>query len=119
MLNLCALSGMFLLPYSPRWLAMQGRHDEGRATLIKLHGGRRNASISAVEAEYSEILTQIEWGALKNFLLTAECGLTKRAEKENLSSNYWDLIKNKPNLHRTACGCLVQGMCQWTGVNVK
>ncbi|GFZ51180.1 hypothetical protein JCM24511_08938 [Saitozyma sp. JCM 24511] len=95
------LFGMFLLPYSPRWLAMKGRHEEGRATLIKLHGGRRNASISAVEAEYAEILTQIEW------------------EKENLSSNYWDLIKNKPNLHRTVCGCLVQAMCQWTGVNVN
>lgn len=112
---------MFLLPYSPRWLAMKGRHEEGRATLIKLHGGRRNASISAVEAEYAEILTQIEWGALWKLASTVHtaCELTNRVEKENLSSNYWDLIKNKPNLHRTVCGCLVQGMCQWTGVNVK
>jgi hypothetical protein len=30
-----------------------------------------------------------------------------------------DLISNRPNLHRTVCGCLVQAMCQWTGVNVN
>jgi hypothetical protein len=60
--------GMFILPYSPRWLAMQGRHQEGRATLLKLHGGRRNARIGAVEAEYAEILTQIEWGLLQYLL---------------------------------------------------
>ena len=94
-------SGMSILPYSPRWLAKQGRHEEGRATLVRLHGGRKNAQIHVVEAEYAEILTQIEW------------------ESENLSSSYWDLIKNRPNLHRTACGCLVQAMCQWTGVNVN
>jgi hypothetical protein len=47
---------------------MQGRHQEGRATLLKLHGGRRNARIGAVEAEYAEILTQIEWGLLQYLL---------------------------------------------------
>jgi hypothetical protein len=27
-----------------------------------------------------------------------------------------DLVNTRPNLHRTVCGCLVQAMCQWTGV---
>lgn len=68
-------SGMFILPYSPRWLAKQGRHDEGRATLIRLHGGRKNAQTNVVEAEYAEILNQIEWGEWSDpfgswFLLT-------------------------------------------------
>jgi len=53
---------MFVLPYSPRWLAQQGRHDEARSTLIRLHGGNKSASINVVEAEYAEILNQIEWG---------------------------------------------------------
>ena len=56
------LSGMFVLPFSPRWLAKQGRHEEARSTLIRLHGGRETAQTNVVEAEYAEILNQIEWG---------------------------------------------------------
>lgn len=91
---------MFVLPYSPRWLAKQGRHEESRNTLIRLHGGRKNAREDVVEIEFQEMLTQIEW------------------ERENLSTNVMDLFNTKPNLHRTVCGMLVQAMCQWTGVNV-
>ncbi|GFZ47085.1 hypothetical protein JCM24511_04827 [Saitozyma sp. JCM 24511] len=92
--------GMFVLPYSPRWLAKKGREEEAKATLIRLHGGAHNARHEVVEAEFAEMLTQIEW------------------ERENLSTNVLDLVRTKPNLHRTVCGCLVQAMCQWTGVNV-
>ncbi|ORY20790.1 general substrate transporter [Naematelia encephala] len=95
------LTGMFFLPYSPRWLAKKGRHEEARNTLIRLHGGRASAKIEVVEAEFAEILNQIEW------------------ENQNLKTSYKDLISNKPNIHRTLCGCLVQAMCQWTGVNVN
>ncbi|CAK9784796.1 general substrate transporter [Cutaneotrichosporon oleaginosum] len=95
------LLGMFVLPYSPRWLASVGRTDEARDTLIRLHGGRRNARLDVVEAEVQKMLAQIEW------------------ERENVSTNYLDLIRNRPNLHRTLCGVLVQAMCQWTGVNVN
>jgi hypothetical protein len=56
------LSGMFVLPYSPRWLAKQGREEEAKATLIRLHGGAHNARHEVVEAEFAEMLTQIEWG---------------------------------------------------------
>jgi len=94
------LIGMFFLPFSPRWLAKKGRTDEARSTLIRLHGGRR-ARLEIVEAEIQEMLAQIAW------------------ERENLSSSYKDLINSRPNLHRTMCGCLVQAMCQWTGVNVN
>ena len=55
---------MFVLPYSPRWLAKQGRHQEAQATLIRLHGGTTQASTLIVEAEYAEIFNQIEWGEL-------------------------------------------------------
>jgi hypothetical protein len=90
---------MFLLPFSPRWLAKQGRDEEAKATMIRLHGGR-TAHIEIVEEEFREMQLQIEW------------------ERENLSTNIMDLVNTRPNLHRTICGCLVQAMCQWTGVNV-
>ena len=53
---------MFFLPYSPRWLATKGRHDEAKATLLRLHGGRSNANTAVVEAEFDEMLSQIQWG---------------------------------------------------------
>ena len=53
---------MFVLPYSPRWLAKQGRFDEAKATLFRLHGGSSNANTEVVEQEFQEMLAQIEWG---------------------------------------------------------
>jgi hypothetical protein len=53
---------MFFLPYSPRWLVGQGRNEEAKNTLIRLHGGRKKASLEAVNAEYEEMCAQIEWG---------------------------------------------------------
>lgn len=63
---------MFFLPYSPRWLAKQGRHEEARATLLRLHGGSARARTEVVEAEFSEMLLQINWGAST---LTFELGV--------------------------------------------
>ena len=36
-----------------------------------------------------------------------------------MSSNYMDLFSSRPNFHRTFCGCAVQAMSQWTGINVN
>jgi hypothetical protein len=93
--------GMSLLPYSPRWLATQNRHEEAKNTLLRLHGGVANANTAVVEAEFTEMLLQIEW------------------ERKNLSTSYKELFATKASRHRTLCGMLVQSMCQWTGVNVK
>jgi hypothetical protein len=90
-------AGMFVLPYSPRWLASVGRDAEGKAALIRLHGGERRADMEVIDAEFDEILAQLQW------------------ERENVSVSPMDLIRTRPNLHRTLCGCLVQAMCQWTG----
>ena len=86
-----------MLPYSPRYLAMVGRDEEGKSALLRLHGGAKRADMDVVDAEYAEILAQISW------------------ERENVSVSPLDLIRTRPNLHRTLCGCLVQAMCQWTG----
>ncbi|TXT13409.1 hypothetical protein VHUM_00776 [Vanrija humicola] len=95
------LLGMFVLPYSPRWLAKQGRTDEARSTLVRLHGGSKNANLDIVDAEIQQMVEQIEW------------------ERDNLTTSYAELFNSKPNLHRTLCGMLVQAMTQWTGCNVN
>jgi hypothetical protein len=66
---------------------------------MRLHGARAERSV--VEAEYAEMVLQIDW------------------ERENVSNNFMDLFKTWPKLHRTLCGVLVQVCCQWTGVNVN
>jgi len=54
-----------------------------------------------VEAEFDEMDLQIEW------------------EKANVTMNVLDLVKTRPNLHRTLCGILIQACGQWTGINVN
>ena len=100
---------MFFLPYSPRWLTKQGRSEEAKATLVRLHGGQKKAKMDIVDAEFTEMQLQIDWGG--SFLYF----FMKRAdwiERENMSTNFLDLFKTRPNLHRTICGCLVQAMTQ-------
>lgn len=92
--------GMFILPYSPRWLVSKGRHEEARAALFRLHGSRESNRL-AVEAEFAEIDAQVTW------------------ERENLKAKFSDLWASKASLHRTACACLVQICCQFSGVNVN
>ena len=53
---------MFFLPYSPRWLTKQGRSEEARATLVRLHGGPKKAKMDIVDAEFTEMQLQIDWG---------------------------------------------------------
>ena len=50
---------VFFIPYSPRWLAEKGRHDEGQQVIAKLRS--LNYSDSAVVTEYEEIRRGVEF----------------------------------------------------------
>jgi len=46
-----------------------------------------------------------------------EQGGADEVERENMSTNFLDLFKTRPNLHRTICGCLVQAMTQYVDIS--
>lgn len=46
-------SSMFILPFSPRWLVDQGRHDEALAVVQKLHGDAENKEF--IDLEFAEM----------------------------------------------------------------
>ncbi|KAJ7865183.1 general substrate transporter [Mycena olivaceomarginata] len=91
--------GMFILPYSPRWLVEQGRNDEAFAIVQRLHGAKDNEGFIALE--FAEMKEQI------------------RYEQENYSTKFSDLWSTKPMLRRTLTGMAVQVCTQFTGINVS
>jgi hypothetical protein len=44
---------MFILPFSPRWLVEQGRHDEALAVVQRLHGDKHNKEF--IDLEFAEM----------------------------------------------------------------
>ncbi|KAL8530752.1 hypothetical protein ACS0TY_007699 [Phlomoides rotata] len=52
------LSGLVIIPESPRWLAKQGKHKEFEASLRKLRG--KNSDIAAEAAEIQEYIDTLE-----------------------------------------------------------
>ncbi|KAJ7067446.1 general substrate transporter [Mycena amicta] len=90
--------GMFVLPYSPRWLVDKGRIDEARKVVQQLHEDQHNKEF--VDLEFAEMLEQI------------------RYEQTHYSTKFSDLWATKPMLRRTLTGMGVQICTQFTGINV-
>ncbi|KAG8810794.1 hypothetical protein FRC18_003884 [Serendipita sp. 400] len=93
------LLGMFVLPFSPRWLIAQGREDEAFAVVQRLHGNVKNAEFTKLE--FAEMVEQIKY------------------EKANYQTKFSDLWESKAMLRRTLTGMAVQICCQFTGINVS
>jgi len=91
--------GMFILPFSPRWLVEQGRHDEALVVVQRLHGTTENKDF--IDLEFAEMLEQIQY------------------EKEHYSTKFSDLWATKPMLRRTLTGMAIQICTQFTGINVS
>ncbi|KZV86359.1 general substrate transporter [Exidia glandulosa HHB12029] len=91
--------GMFVLPYSPRWLIQKGRMEEAKHALQVLHGTDKNQDF--IELEFAEMVEQI------------------RYEQANFSHKVSDLWATRPMLRRTLTGIAVQVCTQLTGINVS
>ncbi|KAJ7882280.1 general substrate transporter [Mycena leptocephala] len=91
--------GMFILPFSPRWLVEQGRHDDALVVIQRLHGTTENKDF--IDLEFAEMLEQIQY------------------EKEHYSTKFSDLWATKPMLRRTLTGMAIQICTQFTGINVS
>lgn len=85
------LIGVLFLPYSPRWLVMQGRHREARQIMLDL----RNDPLEAAK-EIQAIRLQLE---------TKQDG--------------WKLFRTNSNFRRSVgLGIMLQAMQQFAGINI-
>ncbi|KAK4235176.1 general substrate transporter [Achaetomium macrosporum] len=97
---LLQLLGVFFVPESPRWLLANGRTSEARDILVKWHAGGDQAS-TLVEYEMQQISTTVE--------------LERHARA---TTSYLDLIRTRPNQHRTLIAFVVGFFAQWNGATV-
>ncbi|GBQ12040.1 sugar porter family MFS transporter [Swaminathania salitolerans] len=85
------LTGVLFLPYSPRWLIIQGRHKEAREVLLSL----REDPLEAAK-EIRAIREQLE-----------------------VKQHGFALLKSNPNFRRSlALGIMLQAMQQLAGINI-
>ncbi|MDL2171146.1 MULTISPECIES: sugar porter family MFS transporter [Asaia] len=85
------LIGVLFLPYSPRWLIMQGRHKEAREVLLSL----REDPLEAAK-EIKAIREQLE-----------------------IKQHGFELLKTNSNFRRSiALGIMLQAMQQLAGINI-
>ncbi|KAL1887682.1 hypothetical protein Sste5346_010077 [Sporothrix stenoceras] len=79
-------AGTFLLPYSPRWLAAQDRHDEGLAVLCRLRGCPRDQPDAHTMNEWTEILIAVQLD---------RCALADKHGDVTPGSLKWELLRWK------------------------
>jgi hypothetical protein len=96
--TLLLLAGSPWLPYSPRWLMMQDRHEEAHEVLKRLHRTKGDEHDMMARKEYIQMAEQI-----------------KMDRQIRANTSRWELFKTPANRKRAMVGFLLMWNNQFTG----
>lgn len=110
--SLVLLLGSPFLPFSPRWLMSQGREQEARTTIARLHG-----------LPMDDAIVDTEWREIKASVIFDETTARElHPKKEGLALTFAKvgmLFSNKGLFRRLALGCILMFFQQFTGEQLQ